>query len=257
MSKHRLVTAVAAGLLASVAQLANAADLELPYKAARVSTWTGCYGGLHVGLGAMQDTWTATADAFFGGKIAPSAASNSSSQWGAGFLAGVQGGCNYELGRFVVGLESEFWGSSLKAEKNFTDFVFASKISTANPWNFATSARAGVAFNDFLVYLKGGIVWGSFSYNQTTTSSTSTKTGSAINTGALLGLGLEYAFAPQWTAKVETDVIFFSAANVNIACAGNCVPGTNGFQTTISATQFLLKIGVNYRFSSDFSFNLD
>jgi len=240
MSKHRLVTAVAAGLLAGVAQLAHAADLELPYQMARVSNWTGCYGGVHVGVNAMQDTWTA-------------ALANGVEFWAVGFLGGGQFGCNYQLGRFVVGLESEIWGSSIKSEKNFADFAIGTKVSTANPWDSATSGRAGFAFDDVFVYLKGGVVVGGFSYKQTSTGGFASA-GSAVNTGALLGLGFEYAFAPLWTAKVETDVALFSTTKANIANTGL---GNNATQMTISETQILFKIGVNRRFTSDFSLALD
>ncbi len=233
MSTHRLVTAVAAALIASAAQVVTAAELELPYKAAHISGWTGCYGGIHVGVGAMKDTWT----------------DETQSLWGFGLIGGGQLGCNYQLGRFVIGLESEAWGSSLKVQRNFADPGFASKTTTANPWDFATSARAGLAFDDSLVYLKGGIVWGGFSYEYT--SIYSAQRGSAVNNGVLFGVGFEHAFAPQWTAKVEANVLMFSGLDVNIA------DFSDGDRFTISATQFLFKIGVNRRFTSDFSLALD
>ena len=53
----------------------------------------------------MQDSFTAE-----GG--------SSNSPWGAGVLLGAQIGCNYQLGRFVVGLESEAWGAFLKTQNN-------------------------------------------------------------------------------------------------------------------------------------------
>ncbi len=233
MSNHRLVTAVVAGFLAGVAQCANAADLELAYKAP-TNTWTGCYGGVHVGLGGMQDSWSSD---------------DGPTLWGYGFIGGGQLGCNYELGRFVVGIESEVWGSSLRSERNFTTQNTAIKTSTSNPWNFATSFRAGIAIDTFLIYLKGGIVWGAFNYN--VTSFNDAARSSAINTGVLLGLGLEHAVTPLWTMKAEGNVLLYTASNAHFQ------DDFGGIQLTQSATQFLIKVGANRRFGSDFSIALD
>jgi outer membrane immunogenic protein len=236
MRKQWLAAAVAAGFFAGVTSVASAADLELPHKMPRAHAapgWTGCYGGLHLGLGAMKDTWT----------------DETQSIWGFGLLAGAQVGCNYQLGRFVVGLESEFWGSSLKTQQDFAEFNFAEKTTTANPWTFASSIRAGLTFDQTLVYLKGGVVWGSFSYEFTSTNFA--ERGSAINTGVLFGLGFEHSFAPLWTVKVETDVVMFSGLEVPIATE------EGGSRFTISATQVLFKVGFNRRFAGGFSLALD
>src|SRR4029077_1183529 len=164
-------------------------------KAHGMTSWTGCYGGLHVGLGGQRATFTTFQENI----------------WGCGLLGGAQIGCNYQLGRFVVGLESEFWGSSMTTRLNYSGVTPEdTRITTANPWTAATSIRAGVAFDVFLVYLKGGIAWGAFSYNPTSNFAEDTARGSAINTGVLLGFGFENAFAPQWTAKVEIDALMFT-----------------------------------------------
>jgi len=235
MSKHRIVAAVVAGLVAGVAQLANAADLEVLHKGPPAYTpafsWTGCYVGAHAGVAAMQDSFTA------GGE-------SSQSPWGAGVLLGAQIGCNYQLGRFVVGVESEAWGAFLKTQNNLAFDDFASKTTTTNPWNFATAARAGIAIDQFLIYMKGGVVWGSFRYNFSDTNGFA-QSGSAINTGFLLGLGFEYMLSRDWTLKVESDVILFTANNVNLADTGG------GSRQTLSATQFIFKVGGNYRFDFD------
>jgi len=235
MSKHRIVAAVVAALVAGVAQVASAADLEVLHKGPPAFTpafsWTGCYVGAHAGVAAMQDSFTAEGR-------------SSNSPWGAGVLLGAQIGCNYQLGRFVVGLESEAWGAFLKTQNNLAFDDFASKTTTTNPWNFATAARAGIAIDQFLIYMKGGVVWGSFHYNFSDTNGFA-QSGSAINTGFLLGLGFEYMLSRDWTLKVESDVILFTANNVNLADT------EGGSRQTLSATQFIFKVGGNYRFDLD------
>ena len=235
MSKHRIVAGVVAALVAGVAQVASAADLEVLHKGPPAFTpafsWTGCYVGAHAGVAAMQDSFTAEGR-------------SSNSPWGAGVLLGAQIGCNYQLGRFVVGLESEAWGAFLKTQNNLAFENFAQKATTTNPWNFATAARAGIAIDQFLIYMKGGVVWGSFRYNFSNTEGFA-QSGSAINTGFLLGLGFEYMLSRDWTLKVESDVILFTANNVNLADT------EGGSRQTLSATQFIFKVGGNYRFDLD------
>jgi outer membrane immunogenic protein len=236
MSKHRIVAAVVAALVAGVAQVASAADLEVLHKGPPAYTpafsWTRCYVGAHAGVAAMQDSFTGEGRA-------------AQSPWGAGVLLGAQIGCDYQLGRFVVGLESEAWGAFLRTENNFAfDNGLAGKASTTNPWNFAIAARAGIVVDPFLIYMKGGVVWGSFRYNFSDTDGFA-QSGSAINTGFLWGLGFEYMLSRDWTLKVESDVILFTANNVNLASTDG------GFRQTQSATVFIFKIGGNYRFDFD------
>jgi opacity protein-like surface antigen len=78
------------------------------------------------------------------------------------------------------------------------------------------------------------------------TSFTAGQSGSSISPGFLWGLGFEYALVPQWTLKAETNFIYFSASNVNLACTG-CV--VNATQSSISSYEVLFKVGANYRFN--------
>jgi outer membrane immunogenic protein len=57
-------------------------------------------------------------------------------------------------------------------------------------------------------------------------------------TGLLLGLGVEYAFAPSWSVKLEYNHIGYLARNVPL--------GT--FNTSESVTTNTVKGGINYKF---------
>ncbi|HLI98766.1 MAG TPA: hypothetical protein VKT76_03535, partial [Bradyrhizobium sp.] len=82
-------------------------------------------------------------------------------------------------------------------------------------------------------------------------SSSSFENGSATLTGLVFGAGFEYAFAANWSAKLEFDRIDY---------LGRGVPFTQGgisggvafigvpFSQTETATSNVAKIGVNYRF---------
>jgi opacity protein-like surface antigen len=61
--------------------------------------------------------------------------------------------------------------------------------------------------------------------------------------GWTAGVGLEYAFAPNWTAKAE--YLFVDLANASCGFA-NC-GGTN---TTVSLNENIIRAGVNFKFGS-------
>jgi outer membrane immunogenic protein len=249
MSKHRLVTAVVAGLLAGVSQLANAADVNMPYKAPEpVFTWTGCYIGLHAGAGSLQDNYAgAVSQALIDPNTFNTVAQN---QWGVGAVGGGQIGCNYQNGRFLIGVEGDFWGSSLKTESNRFQDDDNSRAKTTNPWNASVAVRAGLTIDRFLLFTKGGVAWGRFKYDLALNNlgfpcfCSIVQSGAATSLGFLWGTGVEYMFTQNWTAKFETDFLLYSAPNVNLACtAAFCAQ-----QATISAYEILFKVGINYKF---------
>jgi outer membrane immunogenic protein len=110
------------------------------------------------------------------------------------------------------------------------------------------TARLGYAANNWLFYVKGGGAWGHGSsdgdgflangaFFQTTSSSTD-------RTGWVIGGGVEWGFAPNWSAKIEYNHIDFGSTTVAV----NTSRGTTNFVDS-SSTIDLVKAGVNYRFN--------
>jgi outer membrane immunogenic protein len=67
--------------------------------------------------------------------------------------------------------------------------------------------------------------------------------------GLLFGGGIEYAFAPNWSAKLEYDHIDYVGRTLQFNTFSNGVPTPAGnFNETQSASVNLVKLGVNYRF---------
>lgn len=252
MGGHRLLTAVAAGLVAGAAQLANAADLPVPAAAADlpvpasvapVYSWTGCYVGAQVGLGALQDSYTQAFPTQFNPVTGfPATTSN---QWGFGGLAGAQLGCNYQIGHFVFGAEADVWASSLSTNSNFSSFGFAAKASATNPFDFDVAGRAGFAYDRVLFYGKAGFAAGSFDYNFTSNFGPA-QAAHSTSPGIVVGAGIEYAIFPEWTLKGEADLLVFSS-DVDLACNVFCA-GPPAYTSTINASELLFKIGANYKF---------
>jgi outer membrane immunogenic protein len=229
------------GLAALVAAPAMAADLAVrPVKAVApppVFSWTGCYLGVHVGGGWQVSSFTTE-----GGAVAS----------GVGALGGAQVGCNLQWRQFVIGVEGEFWGSTLYDRAFNQNIFFTDDSYSRNRWDGAISARSGVAFDRAFIYGKLGVVWGKFDYTVDAfddDGDTFTRRGDAIFTGVLIGVGFEYALTDNWTTKFEYNYIDYGNKIVdftNVSCEGGCFTSTS--RQTIKEVKQIAKIGVNYKF---------
>jgi outer membrane immunogenic protein len=206
MKKTILLATVVAMAVASGAALA--ADLPrspAPYYNPAPSSlynWSGFYAGLNLGYGWGKVTNTG---------INPS-----------GILGGGQVGYNWQSGQFVFGAETDLQASG--ASDTFTAFKFS------NPWFGTLRGRAGYAFNNFLVYGTLGLAYGDLRG----------EFGGAVETHTMAGwaggIGAEYGFAPNWSAKVE--YLYMDLADRGFAVTGM----DNGYRANI------LRLGVNYHF---------
>jgi outer membrane immunogenic protein len=103
--------------------------------------------------------------------------------------------------------------------------------------------RVGFAIDRTLVYGKTGAAFGSFEFSSDFSPASFSRGQSTLN-GLLLGAGVEYAFASNWTAKLEYDVIDFVAKEISF----NSDSGP--FTVPESAKKQIVKLGVNYRFGN-------
>ena len=237
-SKFIMSTAAAVAVFFGVGA-ASAADLAVKaaYAAAPAFSWTGCYAGLHAGAGVLLD------QGFENG---------AADRHGIGGLAGGQIGCNYQTGMLVVGIEGEgSWSGMRVTQDQFfgPNNALSASASIKNKWDFDIAGRFGVAFERALVYGKAGWVFGGFDWNFATVDGVFSDRASATMNGLLIGVGLEYAFLNNWTAKFEYDYLGFGAKNVtfNSTCT-TCNPVTQTFIQSVSADKHIFKVGVNYKF---------
>jgi outer membrane immunogenic protein len=224
---------------------ACAADLPvkaIPYAApAPVFSWTGCYVGAHAGAGVLLDQ---------GFQALNLAASD---RHGIGGLAGGQIGCNYQTGMLVLGFEGEGFWSGMKVTQDQFGFgidpnAWFATATIRNKWDYDVAARFGIAFDRALIYGKAGWVFGGFDWNFVNRFQ-DTIQGSATLDGLLIGLGLEYAFTNNWTAKFEYDYLGFNAKNVRFtASCPLCTPIT--LTQNVSADKHIFKVGLNYLFNA-------
>lgn len=228
-----------------------------PVPAASGTNWTGAYVGAQGGYGWGQTQWP---DVF--GFIS----SNNQPRFDhSGWLAGGTVGVNAQSGRFVFGVEGEILATDLKNSFSWLRVIGPTSLSVAYAskidWLALATARAGFVFGDaWMLYGKGGIaiaqdqhtaVAGQH-FNGITTAFN--HAGRAIHTGAVVGIGAEYAFAPNWSVKAEYDYVRMFAQQVQfngIATGGAFGAGTRLDETASKINQdlHLVKFGVNYHFN--------
>ena len=229
-----LVFAGLAGALVSTS--AMAADIARPvYKAPPAGAlpvaydWTGFYIGGHVGYGWAKKDWQ---DGF--GLFNLSTDAN-------GFLGGGQVGFNYQIGQFVLGAEGDFSWTGINGGSTLTGVVPAPgrSFNTDVNWISTLTGRVGLAFDRWLVYGKGGVAWAEdkFSTDLYTFPGAVEVTDTRI--GWTAGAGVEYAFAPAWSAKLEYNYMDFGNKAVSFA------PGAS---TDIDQQIHTVKLGINYKF---------
>jgi len=229
-------------LTALVASPVAAADLPVKYVPAPapvpVFSWSGCYIGVHGGGGWQSSD--------FAGSIGIAS--------GVGVLGGAQVGCNLQFRQFVIGVEGEFWGSTLSDREFNSGDSFSNESRSRNRWDGTISARAGVTFDRAFIYGKLGVAWGKFDYTNDFTEAapfccSSSTRGDAIFTGVLIGVGFEYALTDNWTTKFEYNYIDYGNKIVNftVTCPA-CDTPVSTSSSTVKEIKQIAKIGLNYKF---------
>jgi outer membrane immunogenic protein len=233
MKKFFSVATAAAAVL-STAFAAQAADLgRRPPPVAPVYapafTWTGFYVGGNIGWGWVNADVTGN----WGGGV-----------WGLNsnnFIGGAQVGYNYQMGNFVIGIEYDFdWASGDKSTPFVGTAIGPLQASVDNSWVMTLAGRLGWAMDRWLLYTKLGGGWTRTNVSLVTPAALTIANGHATNAGWLIGVGVEYAFTPNWTAKLEYNYLGLNDKAFATTIAPNVI--------TYSPDVSLLKLGINYKF---------
>jgi high affinity Mn2+ porin len=221
---------VVAGLALGVLSLDGAAAADIPLKAPRIQQaydWTGPYFGAHAGFSrghsdaTLTDPSAATTSNFFGGPI-----------------GGLQAGYNVQLpSRIVLGLE---------ADVSFTNYIdgnsVISTLATAKSYvieqmDFVGTARGrlGYAAGPWLFYATGGLAFTGERFLNTPAVGSDEKI-LRMRLGWAAGGGVEVAFAPHWSLRLEYLYSEFQHAGVQFA-SGAATASTLNFQS--------LRVGLN------------
>ena len=232
----------AVGLLAmGIAAPALAADLpaqtytKTPMMFPAAYDWSGVYVGINGGWGTERRCFDSITAA--GTFIAADGCHNTT-----GGVAGAQIGYRLQTGSWVYGLDFQGDWANLSG----------SSASILNPANTNRSrmdafglftGQIGYAFNTALLYLKGGAAV--VADRNDILSNGVVVTSSGDNRwGGTVGAGVEFSFAPNWSAAVEYDHLFIANNNTNFTTPPL---GTFFSSDRIRGDADLVTVRVNYR----------
>jgi outer membrane immunogenic protein len=228
--KKLLLTTTAFVVLASPVLAADLAARPYtkapPPMMAAIYDWSGFYIGVNGGGGWSHNTW----DVVGGGR--------EGSHDSSGGTIGGQVGYRWQSGPVVFGVEAQgnwadFSGDNLSA-------VFATRNRTKTDAFGLFTGQVGYAWNNVLLYAKGGAAVTSNKYT-ITNAATGAFLGSNNDTrwGGVVGAGLEYGFAPNWSLGVEYDHLFMDRHTVSFGAFGS---------DSIKQDVDLFTARLNYRF---------
>ncbi len=221
--KTKLILAGMTAALLAAPLGARAADLPHPlYKAPAyvgpaAANWTGFYVGINGGYGFGTSDWDIPA-------VSPDP---------SGYLAGATVGYNFQTGLWVWGFEADIDWADIKGDTS----CLGGSCETNLDWFGTARIRIGYAgWDNWLPYLTGGAAFGDVKADLTTTGSTASST----QIGWTAGVGLEYAFRSNWSAKIE----YLYADLGSFDCGAACGTTSNN----VTFTTNIVRAGLNYRF---------
>jgi outer membrane immunogenic protein len=199
--------------------------------AAPVYNWSGIYIGINGGYGFGTSAWSDPTAGIATGNF------NTNGWLGGGTIGG-----NYQFwGGAVVGLEGDFDWTNLNGTFSTpgpcTAAAGSTGCETKTDWLSTVRGRAGWAFDRVLVYGTGGAA---FAPVQAGFNGGPAGFQSSTEFGWTGGAGIEFAFAPNWTAKAEYLYIDLGNSTCTTDCFGN---------TSVKFTENIIRAGVNFKFN--------
>jgi outer membrane immunogenic protein len=222
---------------AAAADLAARPYTKAPAMIAVVYDWSGFYIGANGGWGSSRKCWDFTTPA--GAFVATEGCHNAT-----GGVAGGQVGYRWQSGAFVFGVEGQGDWADLRGS-NISVFAPAfTNRSKIDAFGLITG-QVGYAFNNVLLYVKGGaaVTADRFSVATTVGNVLAATTGDQTRWGGTVGAGVEVGFAPNWSAALEYDHLFMGNKLSRFVDTANVFFGTDRIRQDVD----LVTVRINYR----------
>jgi outer membrane immunogenic protein len=229
---------------ASAADLAARPYTKAPPMIAAVYDWSGFYIGANGGWGSSRNCWDFIP--------APGAAGIAEGCHDAtGGTAGGQIGYRWQASSWVFGLEAQGNWADFRGRNQSIFFPAFNNETRVDAFGLFTG-QVGWAWNNTLLYVKGGAAVTDNRYRVFSTPTGAIVTNNTDDTqwGAVVGAGLEYGFAPNWSAAIEYDHIFmgdrthtFISNGVVLGFPAGSTFGTDRIRQDVD----LVTVRINYR----------
>ena len=158
-----------------------------------------------------------------------------------GFVGGAHAGFNWQAGVLVFGVEGDLEAARLR-HRTVYPLSAPDTFSSETEWQGSLRGRLGFAIDRALVYATGGIAFADIRHTYFEAIARASQSFSSTRTGWTVGAGIEYAFTPNWTARVEYRYADFGR-KIDVPAA--VFPG---FIEEHEETQHAVRVGVSYKF---------
>jgi outer membrane immunogenic protein len=262
---QKILLAIVAGIFAVPAM---AADLPVykapPPVAVAAFSWTGFYVGANIGYsdGRSNNVWDISAaniivpNAQCGPADVRFCVNGQNSNKLTGAIGGFQAGYNWQSGRFLAGVETDWQISDQKADQLFNfGFINAGNLfpgafvsgayTQRLQWLGTLRGRVGITADRVLFYGTGGLAYGQVKIDGSATSSgfftgipgapactgpgpfgstcqLANWSNSSTKVGWTVGGGLEAAISNGWTVKVEYLYVDLGTVRTSFATLPGC-----------------------------------
>lgn len=229
-SRHSLLQALAVAAFGALALGGDAAAADITLKAPYLQPafdWSGFYIGGHTGYGRGTSS-VAIAD--------PDIATTSKVV--SGLIGGVQAGYNYRFfSGLLVGVEADVSFPNYLPSNHVVSSITTARSDVQERWDYFGTARGRVGYTSgrWLAYATGGLSWAGERFLNTPVVGDDEKR-THIRPGWAAGAGVEYAFAPHWSVKLEYLYTQFGKADIRFP-SGTQYSSALDFQS--------LRIGLN------------
>ena len=248
----KLLFARVAALTVTIAGPAFAADMplksETPF-AARLN-WTSCYLGGHLGGGFahkdITDPVQLVQDSFL--DAGSTNGITTVSPGPSGVVIGGQIGCDYQFASsWVVGIEGAASGSTMKASRTVglpLGNPDTALVRASTDFLPSVTARLGYAFDNVLVYARGGVALAGDRFNVTGSFAGAPFAFEGLDNrlGWTAGGGVDWAFSHHWSANIEYDYYQFGHGGVLMSDSINVFAGIVDVKQTVQ----VVKVGLNF-----------
>jgi outer membrane immunogenic protein len=180
--------------------------------------WGGWYAGVNLGGGWANDSVD-------------------------GIVGGAQIGFNWQMNQIVFGVEADIQGTSMSGSRVVVGGGITASETQNLDWFGTFRGRIGYAVMDrWLPYFTIGMAYGGRSVSGTATGAvTGAYSASWTDVGLAIGVGVDYAINPAWTARLEYLYVNIPGRTITY------VPGVTVAYGDLDASIF--RGALNYRFT--------
>jgi outer membrane immunogenic protein len=278
---------IGTGDVASAADIAPAAPVYVKAPVAIPYSWTGFYAGGNLGYGwgsANQSLSVSESNEPFSAGLTQLLNTTTAGTLNGG-IGGVQAGYNWQVGNFLLGLETDIQASGQRGNNSFNGTIHTfgagdNPVSVSDTsrleWFGTVRGRLGVTRDRWLVYATGGLAYGEFGESGNAQPANPIPQASnapflwdqsTMKAGWTIGAGVENAISANWSWKVEYLYVSLGHISANVSggvgttagfaenCygapgGGRCDGSNPGFGSMTSKfTDSIARVGVNYKFN--------